>query len=101
MSSEITLSIFQTSNQKAIAESDNFDFEKNDDWWLALDDAKIAIQLNPDNFAAYYLRANMYLDIKKYKAVQSDLEKCLKLINANPYYEPDIKKMIENIKTKK
>lgn len=101
LSSEITLSIFQTSNQKAIAESDNFDFEKNDDWWLALDDAKIAIQLNPDNFAAYYLRANMYLDIKKYKAVQSDLEKCLKLINANPYYEPDIKKMIENIKTKK
>ena len=35
------------------------------DWWLALDDAKIAIQLNPDNFAAYYLRANMYLDKKK------------------------------------
>lgn len=101
LSSEITLSIFQMNHQATMAESDNFDFEKNDDWWLAMDDAKTAIQLNPDNFAAYYLRANMYLDLKKYKLAQSDLEKCLKLINANPYYESGIKKMIGEIKAKK
>lgn len=98
LSAEILLKLFLSENQEAVSNPSTFDFKKNDDWYLLMDDLKTAVQLKPSNFAAYYLRANAFLIQQENKKAGADLKKALEFISQNPRYEAEIRQMIEKAK---
>jgi tetratricopeptide (TPR) repeat protein len=74
LSGEIGLIMFELEFPGA-QDDKKFDFEKNDYWWLAVDDLSKAIKLNSSNAAAFYLRGIAYLMANKKKEAIKDLEK--------------------------
>ena len=101
LSAEILLLLFEMENPNAVSNPATFDFNKNDDWFLLMDDLGTAIKLKSTNFAAYYLRGNAFLMKQENKKAIADFEKALQFISQNPYYETEIKQLIMNAKENK
>jgi tetratricopeptide (TPR) repeat protein len=101
LSAEILLLLFEMENPDAVSNPATFDFNKNDDWFLLMDDLGTAIKLKPTNFAAYYLRANAFFIKQENKKAIVDFEKALQFIAQNPTYETEIKQLIKKAKENK
>jgi tetratricopeptide (TPR) repeat protein len=90
LSGEIGLISFELAYPDA-QDDKKFDFEKNDYWWLAVDDLSKAIKLNSNNAAAYYFRGLAMLVAGKKKEAIKDLEKAAQLKPGNSQIEEALK----------
>lgn len=90
LSGEIGLISFEMTYPDAMDDK-KFDFEKNDYWWLAVDDLSNAIKLNSNNAAAYYYRGMAMLMAGKKKDGIKDLEKAAQLKPGNSQIEEALK----------